>query len=183
VRGFRLLLPAGDGPAGPLDALFVTCQIGATRVGGIDTNKARIRAALAAALGLAVAPDGFTTAQFTAQVQSMTGQTEADYSIRQGRLRGKGLVAKPGSSRRYQVPEDAARTIAALLAVRDKVIAPILAGVAPLRGRPPTTLTQIDRDHEALRADMHTCSATSSSAPKLRWRHRRSLVDRPSSSG
>ncbi len=149
-------------PEGILDQLPLPSQIGATRVGGIDTNKARIRAALAAALALAVAPDGFTAAHFTAQVQSMTGQTETDYSIRQGaydlrKLRGKGLVAKPGSSRRYHVPEDAARTIAALLAVRDKVIAPILAGVrTPRRGRPPTTLTQIDRDYEALRADMHT---------------------------
>ncbi len=147
-------------PEGILDRLPLPSQIGATRVGGLDVNKPRIRAALAAVLALAVAPEGFTAAQFTARVQSMTGQTEGDYSIRQGaydlrKLRGKGLVAKPGRTRRYHVPENAARTIAALHAVRDQVIAPILAGVrTPRRGRPPATLTQIDRDYETLRGDM-----------------------------
>ncbi len=43
-------------PEGILDQLPLPSQIGATRVGGIDTNKARSRAALAAALALAVAP-------------------------------------------------------------------------------------------------------------------------------
>jgi hypothetical protein len=149
-------------PEGILDQLPLPSQIGATRVGGVDVNTPRIRAALAAVLALAVAPEGFTVAQFTAKVQSMTGQTGKDYSIRQGaydlrKLRGKGLVAKPGRTRRYHVPEDAARTVAALHAVRGQVIAPILAGVrTPRRGRPPATLTQIDRDYETLRADMQT---------------------------
>ena len=48
--------------------------LGATRTGGIDINVPRIRAALAAALGLAVAAQGFTVAEFTAQVRAMTGQ-------------------------------------------------------------------------------------------------------------
>ena len=149
-------------PEGILDRLPLPSQIGATRVGGVDVNTPRIRAALAAVLALAVAPEGFTVAQFTAKVQSMTGQTGKDYSIRQGaydlrKLRGKGLVSKPGRTRRYRVAEDAARTIAALLAVRDQVIAPILAGVRiPRRGRPPSTLTPIDRDYEKLCADMLT---------------------------
>lgn len=53
------------------------------------------------------------------------------------------------------MPADAARTIAALLAVRDKVIGPLLAGVrTPRRGRPPATWTQIDRDYETLRLGM-----------------------------
>jgi hypothetical protein len=149
-------------PEGILDRLPLPSQIGATRVGGVDVNTPRIRAALAAVLALAVAPEGFTVAQFTAKVQSMTGQTGTDYSIRQGaydlrKLRGKELVTKPGRTRRYHVPEAAARTIAALLAVRDQVIAPILAGVRiPRRGRPPATLTPIDRDYEKLRTDMQT---------------------------
>lgn len=147
-------------PEGILDRLPLPSQIGATRVGGIDTNKPRIRSELAAALALAVAPDGFTVTGFTTRVHAMTGQTQADYSVRQGaydlrKLRGKGLVVKPGRTRRYHVPADAARTIAALLAVRDQVIAPILAGVrTPRRGRPPANLTRIDRDYETLRGDM-----------------------------
>jgi len=93
---------------------------------------------------------------------AMTGQTDADYTTRQGacdlrKLRGKQLVAKPGRTWRYHVPEAAARTIAALLTIRDQVIARLLAGArTPRRGRPPATWTRIDRDYEALRVDMHT---------------------------
>ena len=43
-----------------LDELPLPSQIGATRSGGIDLNKPRSRAVLAAALALAVAPGGFT---------------------------------------------------------------------------------------------------------------------------
>lgn len=43
-------------PDGMLDELPTPSTIGATRVGGVDVNKPRIRAALAAVLALAVAP-------------------------------------------------------------------------------------------------------------------------------
>ena len=85
----------------------------------------------------------------------MTGLT--GYTIRQAaydlrKLRGKGLAVKPGRTRRYHVPPQAARTIAALLALRDQVIAPILAGVrSPRRGRKPAHWTPIDRDYDTLR--------------------------------
>lgn len=149
-------------PDGLLDQLPQPTQIGVTRVGGIDVNKTRTRTALAAALALAVAPDGFTVAQFAAKVHTLSGQTSADYSTRQAaydlrKLRGKLLVAKPGRTRRYHVPEDAARTIAGLTVLRDHVIAPVLAGIRkPGPGRPPATRTRIDRDYQTLRADMRT---------------------------
>lgn len=149
-------------PDGILDDLPTGSQVGATRVGGVDVNKPRIRAALDAALALAVAPDGFTVADFTAKVRAMTGQTNDAYTVRQAaydlrKLRGKELIVKPGRSRRYLVPQPAARTIAALLAVRDHVIAPILAGVrVPRQGRPPKHLTTVDRDYEHLRVGMCT---------------------------
>jgi hypothetical protein len=48
-------------------------------------------------------------------------------------------------------PPEAARTIAALLALRDQVIAPILAGMrSPRRGRKPAHWTTVDRDYETL---------------------------------
>jgi hypothetical protein len=149
-------------PDGILDQLPEPSKLAGTRIGGIDLNRPRVRAALAAALALAVAPAGFTVAQFTAQVRAMTGQTPEDYSVRQGaydlrKLRGKQLVIKPGRTRRYHVPDVAARTIAALLTVRDKVIAPLIAGIrTPRRGRPPKNWTNIDRDYETLRRDMQT---------------------------
>ena len=73
------------------------------------------------------------------------------------KLRGKQLIDKPGRTRRYHVPPDGARTIAALLALRDHVIAPILAGVrSPRLGRKPKVWTAVDRDYENLRIGMQT---------------------------
>jgi hypothetical protein len=147
-------------PDGALDALPLPSRIGATRVGGIDLNKPRIRAALAAVLALSAAPGGFTVADLAAKVQTTGGQTS--YTIRQAaydlrKLRGKHLIVKPGRSRRYQVPPPAARTIAALLALRDQVIGPILAGIrSPRLGRKPAHWTAVDRDYETLRVGMQT---------------------------
>jgi hypothetical protein len=63
--------------------------------------------------------------------------------------------SKPGRTCRYQVSAPAARTIAALLTLRDQIITPILAGIhSPRRGRKPTTWTRIDRDYETLRIGM-----------------------------
>lgn len=89
-----------------------------------------------------------------------TGQTS--YTPRQAaydlhKPRGKNLISKPGRGHRYQVPPQAARSIAALLALHDHVIAPIIAGVrSPRPGRKPIAWTQIDRDHEQLRIHMQT---------------------------
>jgi hypothetical protein len=149
-------------PDGILDQLPVPSQIGATRIGGIDLNTPRMRAALAAVLALAIAPGGFTVAELAAKVRALTGQDDDCYTVRQAaydlrKLRGKHLVVKPGRTRRYQVPAQSARTIAALTALRDHVIGPILAGVrTPRRGRKPSTWTPIDRDYETLRLGMQT---------------------------
>jgi len=149
-------------PNGVLDQLPAPAKLAGTQTSGIDINVPRVRAALAAALALAVAPAGFTVAQFTARVRAMTGQAPEDYTVRQGaydlrKLRGKQLVLKPGRTRRYHIPELAARTIAALLTLRDKVLAPLIAGVqTPRQGRPPKSWTKIDRDYETLRRDMKT---------------------------
>jgi hypothetical protein len=145
-------------PDGILDDLPAPARIGAVRTGGIDLNKPRMRAALAAALALAPAPHGFTAAEFAAKVAGMTGRhgyttRQAAYDLR--KLRGKQLTEKPGSTRRYHVPPDAARTIAGLLALRDHIIAPILASVRRPRPRKPAHLTRLDADYETLRKDMN----------------------------
>jgi hypothetical protein len=147
-------------PDGVLDQLPLPCQVGATKVGGVDLNKPRLRTALPAVLALSAAPGGFTVADLAAKVNASTG--DSAYTVRQAaydlrKLRGKGLVDKPGRSRRYHVPAPSARTIAALLALRDHVIAPILAGVrSPRQGRQPTHWTAVDRDYETLRTGMQT---------------------------
>jgi hypothetical protein len=71
-------------PGGLLDELPLPSQIGAVRTGGIDVNKPRSRAVLSAALALAIAPGGFTVADFAAKVRDMTGQP--GYTIRNAAL-------------------------------------------------------------------------------------------------
>ncbi len=131
-------------PDGILDQLPVPSRMGATRLGGIDTNKHRTRTALA------VSPAGITVADLAAKVRSLTGQTEQNYTVRQAaydlrKLRGKQLVVKPGRTRLYQVPGQAARTIdpCSRCAIRSS-------------RRPPKTATRIDRDYQNLRDGMRT---------------------------
>ena len=106
------------------------------------------------------APGGFTVAEHAARVRQITGHD--DYTIRQAaydlrKLRGRQLVDKPGRTRRYHVPRPAARTLSALLTLRNHVIAPILAGVrSPRMGRKPRIWTAADRDYETLRIGMQT---------------------------
>lgn len=145
-------------PNGILDQLPTPSQIGAVRVGGIDSNKPRTRAVMTAVITLAVAPDGFSVADLADTVRSQTGH---DYTNRQAaydlrKLRGKQLVVKPGRRRRYLLPGDAARTLSAVITLRDHVIAPVLAGVRKPNGRPPHTYTRIDRDYDTLRGGMRT---------------------------
>ncbi len=108
------------------------------------------------------APNGLTVTGFADQVRIMTGLNTRDYSTRHAschlrKVRGNHLVEKPGRTRRYHVPPDAARTIAALLTLRDQVIAPIVAGVrSPRMGRKPITWTPVDRDYETLRIHLQT---------------------------
>ena len=159
-RFCTLLDCAGTGflPDGMLDELALPSQIGAVRTGGIDLNKPRSRAVLAAALALAIAPGGFTVAGFAAKVRDMTGQNgytirNAAYDLR--KLRGKHLADEPGRTRRYFISPGAARIISALLTLREHVIAPLLAGVAdPRIRRTPRHWTDIDRHYQALRLEM-----------------------------
>jgi hypothetical protein len=143
-----------------LDDLPQPSQVGKTRVGGVDPNKPRMRAVLAAVLALAPAPAGFSAAQFAAEVQATAGPLGSAYGPRQAaydlkKLRAKHLITKLGTSRRYLAPPDGVRTIAALLILRDQVIKPLLAGVRTRRvGPKPTTWSAIDAHYETLRLDL-----------------------------
>ncbi len=80
---------------------------------------------------------------------------QAAYDIRT--LRGHNLLTKIGRSHRYQVLPPTARTVVAILTLREQVFAPIMAGFrvpAAADHQPPGTA--IDRDFEALRLNMHT---------------------------
>jgi len=145
-----------------LDQLATPSQVGQTRIGGMDVNKPRTRAVLSAVLALACSPDGFTTGQLANTVRSMLPATDSNYDPRRAaydlrKLRGKELVSKVPDSRRYFIPQQAVRTIAALVILREKILRPILAGVGkPKMGRKPKNWSSIDEHYEAVRQDMFT---------------------------
>jgi hypothetical protein len=71
------------------------------------------------------------------------------------KLRGKGLVARLGMSRRYNVPPRALRMVAALVLLREKVIRRILAGAGtPKMGRKPKNWSPIDAHYEIIRQNL-----------------------------
>ena len=143
-----------------LEKLPTPTYVGKTRVGGIDPNKPRMHAALQALLALAPSPHGFTMSEFVSQVRAITGQKEQQYGARRAaydfkKLRGKDLAAKIGSSRHYQPLSPGLKTVAALSVLREKVIQPLLAGIAtPRLGRKPKNWSSIDQHYEALRLNM-----------------------------
>ena len=145
-----------------LDQLATPSQIGKTRIGGMDVNKPRTRAVLSAVLALACSPDGFTTGQLANTVRSMLPATDSSYDPRRAaydlrKLRGKELASKVPDSRRYFIPQQAVRTIAALVILREKILRPILAGLGkPKMGRKPKNWSSIDEHYEAVRQDMFT---------------------------
>jgi hypothetical protein len=55
----------------------------AASAAGTSTNP-RARTALTAVLALAVAPDGFTAGDLAGKVQSLTGQNQDEFTVRQG---------------------------------------------------------------------------------------------------
>lgn len=146
-------------PDGLLDELPRPARVGAARVAGVNLDSARIRAVLAAVIAVSPLPGGFTVADLTSKVHAMTGDSgytkrQAAYDLK--KLRGKRLVDKPARTHRYHVAPEAIRAVATVLTLREKVIAPIAAGVRDKADHAPNTSTPIDRDYQALRADMRT---------------------------
>jgi hypothetical protein len=170
-------------PDGILDELPVPSQIGATRVGGIDLNKPRIRQALAAVLALSAAPGGFTVADLAAKVRAMTGQ--ADYTIRQAaydlrKLRDKRLVDKPAAhadTTSPHLPPAPSRPCSPSATRSSPPSSP--ASVAPAWDAKPAWWTAVDRDYETSASACRPSSTTSASPPPLQPRppHRQLFVD------
>ena len=120
-------------------------QVGNTKVGGIDFNKARMRHVTAAVVALSASPKGFTACQLEARVRECG---ESNYQARQAAYDLKKLRGKEPTS-------TGVKALAALLVLRDKVIKPLLAAsmeTHPSRGaQNPRTL---DNHYEAVRASM-----------------------------
>jgi hypothetical protein len=161
---------------GCLDACFVAdetlenlplpTKVGQTKVGGIDFNKPRMRRVAEAVLALSTAPTGFTASELAQKVRTMSGEAESVYGPRRAaydlkKLRGKSMVCKIGSSRRYESVKEGLQAMTALLVLREKVIKPLLA--ASQRPEPQTKLnhpTPVDHHYEHLRAGMRDLFTT-----------------------
>jgi hypothetical protein len=145
-----------------LDTLPRPSWLGKTRVGGIDLNQPRMRAVLSAVLTLGPAPTGFSAGQVRARVQALRRQPDRAYTPRQvaydlKKLRAKGLIAKVGGSRRYQISPSGMRAITALLVLREQVIRPLLAGLRTHQRVPkPATSTTFDQHYERICRDLQS---------------------------
>ncbi len=144
-----------------LDTLPQPTQRGARRLAGIDLQKPRMRAVVEALLSVAPAPAGFTAGDLAAKIRDRVAPTtytprHAAYDLL--KLRGKELVTRVGTTRRYRLSNPAIRTLVALLILREKIIKPVLAGAGkPRPGRPPKRMHPLDVHYQNLQRELrHT---------------------------
>jgi len=143
-----------------LEQLPTPCQVGKTKVGGIDFNKARMRWVAHAVLALSPSPGGFTASQLACHVRTISQRSESEYDSRRAaydlkKLRGKQIVRRIAKSQRYEPIADGLKTMTALIILRDKAIKPLLAAAQRLRQpRRAQNPTQLDRHYETIRIAM-----------------------------
>jgi hypothetical protein len=142
--------------ADTLDRLAEPGYVGRTRLGGIDLNKARLRAVIEAVISLAATPQGFKTSEVAVKVREILGVGPEVYTSRQAaydlkKLRGKSLIRKVEGSRRYQALPEGLQTMTALVILREKVIKPLLSGAGkPGQDSAPKNQHPIDAQYETL---------------------------------
>src|ERR1700680_2538601 len=114
-----------------LEGLPLASRVGKSMVGGIDLNKPRLRHVAEAVIALSASPDGFTASVLAAQVRALgnqapppSGPRHAAYDLK--KLRGKQIVRRIGSTRRYEPLPTGLRAMTALLVLRNKAIKPLL---------------------------------------------------------
>ena len=143
-----------------LEQLPEPSQIGKTKVGGIDLNKARMRWVAEAAIALSPSPGGFTASNLAHQVRVLSKQSESEYGPRRAaydlkKLRGKQIVQRIGHSRRYQTVPVGLKALTALVVLRNKAIRPLLAAAQELRpARGPQNPKALDTHYDAIRVAM-----------------------------
>jgi len=146
--------------SGALDRLPTPSVRGTQRLAGVDLQKPRMQAVAQAVVACAPSPGGFTAAQLAERVHEQQGPAMSDYDARRAaydlrKLRGKQVVQRVERTRRYRVQPAGVRVLAGLLILREKVIKPVLAGVAhPRRGRPPKTVAPLDLQYQNLQKQM-----------------------------
>jgi hypothetical protein len=118
-----------------LEQLPTASQVGKTTIGGIDPNKARMRAIVEALIALSASPNGFTAAAVAARVCARTEQSPSQYGPRRAAYDPPRQGYRPPhrSHPRYEPLPTGLRAMTALLVLGDKAIKPLLAGTRPLR--------------------------------------------------
>jgi hypothetical protein len=125
---------------GMLEQLPAPSQVGKTKVGGIDLNKARMRWVIEAVIVLSPSADGFTASELANQVCARSKQSASQYTARRAaydrkKLRGKNIVRRIGKTRRYESLSEGLRAMAAIVVLRnksDQALASSCAGAAVL---------------------------------------------------
>jgi hypothetical protein len=100
---------------GPLERLPLPAQLGATRVGGIDLNQARMRHVQAIG-ALSPSPRGFAASQLAGKVRSLTGPAKSEYGPRRAaydlkKLRAQQLARRIEFTRRYEATPEGASSL------------------------------------------------------------------------
>lgn len=146
--------------SGTLESWPTPSTVGATRIGGLDVNKVRIRAVMEAVIALSLIPRGFSASQLAEKVRDILGLSEEEYSPRQAaydlkKLRGKQLVERIENSRRYQPTQQGLKAMNAFLVLREKVLLPLLAGTEKLDFNPnPKNMHAIDTHYKNIQHEM-----------------------------
>jgi DNA-binding transcriptional ArsR family regulator len=143
-----------------LEELPTPGVIGCTRIGGVDINKPRMRAAMESVLALALMPQGFTASEHAEKVCEIHGPAnlytprQAAYDLK--KLRAKGLVEKTGErSRRYRASVDGIRAMVALIVLREKVLKPLLRyGGRCKPGSKTAATAEIDAQYQIIQRQM-----------------------------
>jgi len=147
-----------------MDELPKSAQIGASKVGGIDINKKRMRLVMQAVIELSTQPYGFTSSQLAEKVQKRLPTIKytpkkAAYDLK--KLRAKELVSKQEKARKYIASQYGLRTMIALLTLRDKVIKPILTGSCKItKRRQPKNQNPLDTAYRNIQEGMLTLFET-----------------------
>ena len=140
-----------------LEPLPTPSQVGKTRVGEVDFNKARMRHVTQAVIALSASPGGFTASQLAARVRDCG---ECNYRARQAaydlkEFRGKELVRRVVQTRDYEPTSAGLKAQTALLILRDKVIKPPLAAsMETYQSHGAQNRRTLDRHYETIRVGM-----------------------------
>lgn len=144
-----------------LDTIGQATVVGKARVAGIDLSNVRLRAVMQAVIALAPQPHGFSVAEVAAKVRSLLGWSSDRYLPRHAaydlkKLRGKQWVTMIGKSRRYEPTSLGLKVMAALLALRTKIIKPFLAAAQGSSTSNAKHQTDLDIQYGKVQAEMLT---------------------------